>query len=124
MIWKMPTANTTYITRHQELDVGDIPGHELHIFELKRVFPKDKPNCEGLRRVAQWFRGVADYVDGNGSFSGYTVFVLENGDRIFGQGSGANATIVNVDGSSTTSVTTVGTYTGGTGKYQGVQGTQ
>jgi hypothetical protein len=124
MIWKVPTANTTYITQQQVLDVGDIPDHQLRIFEQKRVFPKDKPNCEGLKRSEQWFRGVSDYVDGNGSFSGYTVLVLENGDKVFGRASGATETTINVNGSKTLLVATVVTYTGGTGRYQGITGIQ
>jgi hypothetical protein len=124
MIWKVPTANTMYITQQQVLDVGDIPDHQLRIFELKRVFPKDKPNCEGLKRSEQWIRGVSDYVDGNGSFSGYTVLVLENDDKIFGRASGTTETTVDVDGSRTMLVTTVVTYTGGTGRYQSVRGIQ
>jgi hypothetical protein len=124
MTWKVPTANTTYITQQQVLDVGDMPGHQLRIFEQKRVFPKDKPNCEGLKRSEQWFRGVSDYVDGNGSFSGYTVLVLENGDKIFGRASGTTETIIDLSGSKTLLVATVVTYTGGTGRYRGTTGIQ
>jgi hypothetical protein len=124
MVWKVPTANTTYITQQQVLDVGDTPDHQLRIFEQKRVFPKDKPNCEGLKRSEQWFRGMSDYVDGNGSFSGYTVFVLENGEKIFGRTSGTTETTIDFGGSKTLLVATVVTYTGGTGRYQGIAGIQ
>ncbi len=124
IIWKVPTANTTYITQQQALEVGDITDHRLRIFELKRVFPKDKPNCEGLRRSEQWFRGVSDYIGGNGSFSGYTVIMLDNGNKIFGRVSGTSETTTNTNGLKTFLVTTVTTYIGGTGRYQGVIGTQ
>ena len=36
------------------MDVGDIPGHQVRIFELKRTYPDDKPNCEGLKRTNLW----------------------------------------------------------------------
>ncbi|ACL62409.1 hypothetical protein Mnod_8254 (plasmid) [Methylobacterium nodulans ORS 2060] len=123
MSWEASAANSTY-TKQQVLDVGDVPGHQLRIYELHRTFPSDKPNCEGLKRVEQWSRGLTDYTDGNGSLSGYTVTILENGDKIFGKVSGTSQTTTNSDGSKTSTFTGVVTYTGGTGKYQRVRGIQ
>ena len=62
---EVPAANARYTGQHT-FDVGDVPGHQVRIFELRRTFPDDQPNCEGLKRVEQWMRGYSDYVDRNG----------------------------------------------------------
>jgi hypothetical protein len=121
MSWQVPAANATYTGQHV-FDVGDVPGHQIRIFELRRTFPDDQPNCEGLKRVEQWLRGYADYVDRNGPSWGYAVTVLENGDKIFAEFSSAVQTVVSRDGSHKTEATAVHKWTGGTGKYQGVRG--
>jgi hypothetical protein len=111
-------------TRQHVIEVGDVPGHQLRIFEAHRRFPDDKPNCEGLRRTESWARVASDYIDRNGSVSGYLIIVLENGDRIFGRMSGTSQTSTAPDGSQRSVATTVTTYTGGTGRYRSVRGIQ
>jgi hypothetical protein len=81
-----------------------------------------KPNCEGLKVVESWSRGYSDYVNTNGRAWGYSVSVLENGDKIFSQWSGTTHTTVNPDGSKKTTYTGTNTLTGGTGKYRGIRG--
>jgi hypothetical protein len=49
---------------------------------------------------------------------------LENGDKIFGEFSGASQTVVAADGSKKSTFSGVVVYTGGTGKYQGIRGLQ
>jgi hypothetical protein len=123
MSWEIAPTNVKY-TRQHAFDVGDVPGHQIRIFEIHRTFPDDRPNCEGLRRVEQWVRGHSDYIDLNGPVFGYTVTLLENGDRIFAEFSGVSQTVVNPDGSRKSEATTVYKWTGGTGKYQAVRGVQ
>jgi hypothetical protein len=123
MSWEVPAANGSYTGQHA-FDVGDVPGHQIRIFELRRTFPDDEPNCEGLKRVEQWLRGSSDYIDLNGPAWGYAVTLLENGDKIFAEFSSATQTTVGPDGSKTSEATTVHRWTGGTGKYQGVRGIQ
>jgi hypothetical protein len=65
MAWETPAADSKY-TQQYTMDVGDIPGHQIRIVELHRVYPNDKPNCEGLKRVETWNHGFSDYVDRNG----------------------------------------------------------
>jgi hypothetical protein len=123
MKWEVSAANSNYTQQHV-IDVGDVPGHQIRIFELHRTFPNDQPNCEGLKRVEEWARGFSDYIDRNGRFSAYRVIVLENSDKIFGENTGTSQTTVAADGSKKSTTTGVVVYTGGTGKYQGVRGLQ
>jgi hypothetical protein len=111
-------------TGQHAFDVGDVPGHQIRIFELRRTLPDNQPNCEGLKLVEQWLRGYSDYVDRNGPSWGYAVTMLENGDKIFAEFSSAVQTVVSPDGLHKTEATTVHKWTGGTGKYQGVRGIQ
>jgi hypothetical protein len=123
MSWEIPPANATYTGQHA-FDVGDVPGHQVRIFEVRRTFPDDQPNCEGLKRVEQWLRGSSDYIDLNGPAWGYSVTVLENGDKIFAEFVSATQTTVGPDGARHTQATTVHKWSGGTDKYQGVRGIQ
>ena len=123
MSWEIPPANATYTGQHA-FDVEDVPGHQVRIFEIRRTLADEEPNCEGLKLVEQWLRGYSDYVERNGPTWGYSVTLLENGDKIFAAFSGAVQTTVNPDGSHTTEATTVHKWTGGTGQYQGVRGIQ
>ena len=115
-------ANTTYTQQHV-MDVGDVPGHQVRIFELHRTYSADtKPNCEGLRRTEDWARGFSDYTDRNGPNWGYTVITLENGDKIFSEFRGVSQTVVAPDGAKKSTAVGVAKYTGGTGKYQSIRG--
>ena len=42
---RCPRADTTYPLQHT-IDVGDVPGHQVRIFELKRKVSNAQANCE------------------------------------------------------------------------------
>ena len=86
-------ADTKY-TKQFALDVGDIPGHQVRVYEIHRVYPNDKPNCEGLKRIESWSYGYSDYVNRNGPYHVYMVTTLENGDKIFSESTGTSQTMV------------------------------
>jgi hypothetical protein len=113
--------NTTYTEQHV-MDVGDVPGHQIRIFELKRTYPDDKPNCEGLKRTVSTGHLATDYINANGSLRGYTVVTYDNGDKMYIQSSGTSHTIMSADGTKTGSFVGVDQITGGTGKYLGARG--
>ena len=121
--WGIQPADTTYTQQHA-IDVGDVPGHQVRIFEVHRRFPNDTANCEGPKRTESWVRAATDYIDRNGSVSGYLTIVIENGDKIFGRMSGTSQTSTNPDGSKRSVATDVTMYTGGTGRYRSVRGIQ
>jgi hypothetical protein len=121
MSWESPAADSSY-PQQLAIDVGDVPGHQVRVYEAHRVFSNAKPNCEGLKMVERWSRGYSDYVDRNGRTWGYEVTTLENGDKIFDEYNGTAQTVVGADGSKKSTVEAVSRWTGGTGKYQGVRG--
>jgi hypothetical protein len=120
--WEVPASDTKY-TQQFALEVGDVPGHQIRIYELHRVYPNDKPNCEGLKRIESWSYGYSDYVNRNGPYHVYQVTTLKNGDKIFSDSTGISQTTLADDGSRKSS-SEEGTevWAGGTGKYKGVHG--
>jgi hypothetical protein len=112
----------TYEEQHA-IDIGDVPGHQLRVYSVHSVYTQEAPVYEGIKAKESWLRAVSDYTDGTGHATGYTVTLLENGDKIFGRWEGITQTAVNADGSKVTRVTTVTTLTGGTGKFKSIRGT-
>jgi hypothetical protein len=115
--FKTPVANTKY-TQQQAIDVGDMAGHQVRIYEIHRTYPVNAPVINGIKLVESWSRGVTDYVDGNGPNTTYNVYVLDNGDKIFTRA----ALVAQSLGSGKITTTSAGTITGGTGKMAGIQG--
>jgi hypothetical protein len=116
--FKTPAANTKY-TQQSTIDVGDLPGHQVRVFELHRTYPSDAPVINGFKLTEMWTRGVTDLIDGTGSSVNYSVYMLENGDKFFSR----TALVAQSLGSGKFTTTSAGTVTGGTGKLAGIQGT-
>ena len=117
-----PSTVTSY-PQQLNIDVGDAPGHIVGVYEIHSVAgPNATPNCEGLKDKESWTHGYRDYRDRNGHTWGYTVTILENGDKIYSEYSGTTETTAASDGSTKTTTDTVATWTGGTGRYQTVRG--
>jgi hypothetical protein len=115
-------TGTATFTQDHAIDVGDVPGHQIRIYEIHRILKDTQPNCEGLKAVERWTRAFTDYTDRTGRTWGYTVVVLENGDKIFSTFDGTSETFVDSDGSKKNNTTSIETFTGGTGKYVGTRG--
>jgi hypothetical protein len=119
--WSARPENTKYPVQHQ-LEVPDVPGHVMRMFEIQRTFPEAPPTVEGLEVVEEVARGISDYIAGTGRAWGYSFWRLENGDLMFSEWQNTTQTVVNPDGSRRS--TFLGTYstTGGTGKLRGIKG--
>ena len=120
--WAAPAPDAKYTQQHA-IDVGDVPGHQVRILEIRQTYPSGAPVFDGVRVVEDWVRGYSDYTAVNGHGWGYGQYVLENGDKIFSRWEAVNQTVVAPDGSKKTSGTFVVTLTGGTGKFRGIRGT-
>src|ERR1700751_4602208 len=80
--FKTPAANTKY-TQQTTIDVGDMPGHQVRVFEIHRTYPSEAPMFNGLKLSELWTRGVTDFTDGTGASVNYSVYIMENGDKFF-----------------------------------------
>jgi hypothetical protein len=118
LVFKVAAENTKYTQQHT-IDVGDVSGHQVRLFEIHRTYPNNAPVINGMKIVESWTRGVSDYTNNNGEAITYGVYVLENGDKFFTRGS-----LVSVQSpeASSLTATTVGPITGGTGKIARING--
>jgi hypothetical protein len=110
------TAETSKYTQQLNLNATDMPNHVVRAFELHRI-PVAPPVINGVKLMEDTNWGLTDLVDGNGSATVYSVYTMENGDKLFAR---ANLVIENTGGKLT--ATQVGHITGGTGKLTGIQG--
>jgi hypothetical protein len=115
--FKLPAENSKY-TQQQVIDVGDVPGHQVRVFEIYRAFPSNAPLINGVKLKEMWNRGLSDYTDGSGPNNGYTVFVLESGDKFFAR----TTTLAQSTGAGKLTTAGAGPITGGSGKLAGIQG--
>src|SRR2546422_10297001 len=118
LVFKVGAANTKYTQQHA-IDVDDVAGHQVRVFEVRRIYPTNPPVINGMKIVESWTRGASDYTNNNGPAIAYHTYVAENGDKFFAQ----SATVV-VQGSGARNFTgtTVGPITGGIGKLAGLRG--
>jgi len=119
---RMLAENTKY-TQQYAIDIGDVPGHQLRVFEMHRTFPKDPPKFLDVAVKELWIRGYSDYIDLNGRAGEYSIFVLENGDKVFARNESVSQTVINPDGTKRSTAANVAAITGGTGKFIGMRGT-
>jgi hypothetical protein len=121
VVYQVSAAETKYTQQHS-IPVGDVPGHDIRIYEIQRTL-KDGPMIEGVRVKETWSRGYSDYVEMNGTSMTYGVFVMENGDKIFSHNDIlSQSTEKNADGTFKSAATVSGRLTGGTGKFLGIRG--
>src|SRR5882762_10363980 len=86
-------------TQQYEIEVGDVPGHKVRIYEIRTKYTGEAPSYAGIKVTDSWGRATSDYVDGTGRASGYGIIVLENGDKIFSRSETLTHGIVESDGS-------------------------
>ncbi len=82
LTFKVEQANARYTQQHT-IDVGDVPGHQVRVFEVRRTYPSNPPVINGVKIVQSWTRGISDYTNNNGPAVVYHVYVGENGDKFF-----------------------------------------
>jgi len=114
VIFKAQQENSKY-TQRNAIDVGDVLGHQVRVYEIYRTYPNNAPTINGLKLKETWTRGLSDYIDGNGPNVGYSVFTVENGDKFFIR----TSTVAQNPGSGKLTTASAGTITGGMGKLAG-----
>jgi hypothetical protein len=115
-------ASTARPLRQYRVEVGDVPRHELRVFDLTRRFTRGAPVIDGVRVTESQERGVADLVDQDGSERAYVIYVLEDGNRVFGRYEGTVRTRRWPDGSRHYDVRGTIELTGGTGRFAAIRG--
>ena len=117
------SADTSEYMQQLRIDVGDVPGHQIRVYELKAVYPDDSVKFLEVPVKEEYNRAFSDYTNTNGRHFGYCLYVLKNGDQIECRIDGTTQATMNSDGSKSITYSGVTTLTGGTGKFRGIQGT-
>ena len=117
-----PASDTEY-TEQYVIDVDDMPGHQIRIFEIHNFYEDPIENCEGLLELERISWGNSDYTNGVGQVRGYQISIFNNGDKIFSTWSGISQKLSIPQGGASGLFTGTITITGGTGVYKGVRGT-
>jgi hypothetical protein len=116
-ISRAPSTNTEY-SPDQPLDVDDLPGHQLRVYQIRYGYPEKDLAFAGVTVKQSVSRGISDYVNGSGPFTSYSVYTLEDGSKVFSRNTGTTQT----DANGTRKFTYVENFVGGTGKFKGMRG--
>jgi hypothetical protein len=117
------SADTSEYTQQQRIDVGDVAGHQIRVYELKSVYRDESVKFLDVPVTEEWNRAFSDYTNTNGRHFGYCLYILKNGDKIHCQIDGTTQSTVNAEGGKSITFSGVTTLTGGTGRFRGIHGT-
>ena len=113
-----PANASSQFTQEHIIEVGDVPGHKLRVYEVRNEYPQ---NDLAFARVAvkeMLSHGISDAVNGSGSFTAYNVFTPVDGNKVFVRLTGTTQS----DGAGGNRSIAVENFVGGTGKFKGMRG--
>jgi hypothetical protein len=117
VLYKAPNGTATYVVS-QNVEVGDVPGHIMRLFDTKATVKPGDMVVNGVSIVTVNSRGAGELTDGfGGTPFAYAEFVGQNGDKFY-----AHATLAARRVGGAPFVTWGGTLYGGTGKFAGITG--
>ena len=116
-ITSAPKANSQYLQEHT-IEVDDVPGHRLRLYEIRQDYPQRDLAIAGVVVKYGLSRNVSDAINGNGSFTYYMVYTLEDGNKVFARGTGTTQ----ADPAVGYRFVLVENFVGGTGKFKGIRG--
>ena len=105
-------------TQEHIIEVGDVPGHKLRIYEVQNQYPQNDLAFAGVAVKQMLSHGVSDSVNGSGAFTAYNVFAMADGNKVFVRLTGTTQS----DGAGGNRSTSVENFVGGTGKFKGMRG--
>jgi len=106
-----------YVNEHA-IEVGDVPGHRLRVYEIHHDYPKRDNVLAGVVVKEMVSRCTSDYINGSGANTCYNVFTLEDGNKVFSRLTGTAQS----DSAGRTKSMFVENFIGGTGKFKGIRG--
>ncbi len=120
-ISRAPSSNTQYLQQHA-IDVGDAPGHQVRVYEIRLDYPNKDLAFAGVTVKEAMVRGMSDYVNFSGPFTSYAVYTLEDGNKVFSRSTGTSLLSTGADGNPVVKFSGAENFVGGTGKFKGIRG--
>jgi hypothetical protein len=106
-----------YLNEHA-IEVGDVPGHRVRIYEIHHDYPKRDLAYAGVAVRELVSRCMSDYINGSGPNVCYNVFTLEDGNKVFSHLTGSAQS----DSAGGAKGVFIENFVGGTGKFKGIRG--
>ena len=104
------------------IDVDGAPGHQIRVYKLRYDYPKKDMAFAGVTVKETMTHGISDYVDFSGPFTTYSVYTLEDGNKVFSRSTGTSQAVTKPDGTKVVRYSFVENFVGGTGKFKGMRG--
>jgi hypothetical protein len=115
------TRDSQYTQEHT-IDVGDVPGHKVRIYEIHWNYAKGELAFDGVDVKESWVRAFSDYTNTSGPAMNYIIYVLEDGNKVFSRNAVVTQTTEGEGGTKTARYFGVETLYGGTGKFSHIRG--
>ena len=112
------SSNPYRYVQQRVIDVPDIKGHVIRIYKADQKM-KNTKLCNGDSLVLNNWYAMTDYIDNDGSSSGYIIFNTEKGDQLFLKITGNSQKKVGEDLSD---IQAVGRIIGGYGDLSAAEG--
>ena len=119
--YSIPPGVARFVQEHL-VDVEDVPGHQVRVFEIHVDFQSIDLSFAGLKVKEAFIRGTSDYTNGSGTATSYHLFVLEDGNKIAMRDAVVGQAVPNPDGSKALKYSVIETFIGGTGRFRGIRG--
>ena len=120
-ITRAPSSTTQYLQQHA-IDVGDAPGHQVRVYEIHYDYPNKDLAFAGVTVKESLSRGMSDYINFSGPFTTYTVYMLEDGNKVFSRATGTSQLTIGANGDRVVKFSGAENFVGGTGKFKGIRG--
>jgi len=115
-------AKSRWVQQHI-IDVDDVTGHQIRIYELQRIYPSENGIVlDGERVIEEWSRGSSNYTNGIGPVSGFTTWTTEKGNKVFMESAGSSETVATETGSKRGTYHGTTRIVGGTGRFAKLRG--
>jgi hypothetical protein len=114
---RTPEGPNKYLNEYT-IDVGDEPGHQVRIYQIRMEYPERDFAFAGVTVKERVMTDMTDFVNQSGLFVGYSVYTLEDGNKVFSRFTGTTQT----DNAVGRKFVFVENFVGGTGKFKGMRG--
>jgi hypothetical protein len=116
-ISQAPNGTSQFVQEHI-IEVDDVPGHRLRVYEVRNEYPQMDLAFAGLTVKKMLSRGMSDFVNRSGPFTAYNVYTLDDGNKVFTRLTGTTQS----DNAGGNKSVFVENFVGGTGKFKGIRG--
>jgi hypothetical protein len=112
-----PAKAISKFTQEHVIEVGDVPGHKLRIYEVQNEYPQNDLTFAGAAVKQMVSHGVSDFVRER-RLHRLQRFTMADGNKVFVRLTGTTQS----DSTGGRRSTSVENFVGGTGKFKGIRG--